>query len=49
MSLHVTPRGHIVAGFQRERHGLCPVMREGKGMGQGSERGSSEPDKVKDW
>lgn len=49
MSLHVTPRGHIVAGFQQERHDLCPVMREGKGMGQSSERGSSKPGKVKDW
>ena len=49
MWLHVTPRGHIVAGFQQERHDLCPVMREGKGMGQSSKRGSSKPGKVKDW
>ena len=38
MALHVTPRGHFVAGLQRERHGLFPVMRAGKGMGQGSAR-----------
>ncbi|XP_032465480.1 zinc finger protein 696 [Phocoena sinus] len=34
MSLHVTPRGHVVAGFQLERCDLCPVTRKGKGMGK---------------
>ena len=34
MSLHVTPRGHVVAGFQLERCDLRPVMRKGKGMGK---------------
>ena len=38
MALPVTPRGHIAAGLQRERHGLCPEMRAGKGMGQGPAR-----------
>lgn len=34
MSLHVTPRGHVVAGFHLERCDLCPVMQKGKGMGK---------------